>query len=31
LVEAGDRIVILLGAPAGMRGATNLMKLHRIG
>ena len=31
LAEAGDGIVILLGAPAGTRGSTNLMKLHRIG
>ncbi len=30
LAESGDRIVILLGAPAGTRGRTNLMKLHTI-
>jgi len=30
LADAGDRIVILLGAPAGMKGGTNLMKLHTI-
>lgn len=30
LAGSGDRIVILLGAPAGTRGRTNLMKLHTI-
>ena len=30
LAGSGDRIVILLGAPAGTRGSTNLMKLHTI-
>jgi len=30
LAGSGDRIVILLGAPAGTRGGTNLMKLHTI-
>lgn len=30
LAGSGDRIVILLGAPAGARGSTNLMKLHTI-
>jgi pyruvate kinase len=30
LAGSNDRIVILLGAPAGTRGGTNLMKLHRI-
>lgn len=30
LVTSGDRIVILLGAPVGTRGSTNLMKLHTI-
>ena len=30
LASAGDRIVILMGAPVGERGSTNLMKLHRI-
>jgi pyruvate kinase len=30
LVKSGDRIVILLGAPVGTRGGTNLMKLHTI-
>ena len=30
LAGSGDRIVILLGAPAGTRGSTNLLKLHTI-
>jgi pyruvate kinase len=30
LAGSGDRIVILLGAPTGTRGRTNLMKLHTI-
>jgi pyruvate kinase len=30
LAGPGDRIVILLGAPVGARGSTNLMKLHTI-
>ena len=30
LAGPGDRIVILLGAPIGTRGSTNLMKLHTI-
>ncbi|MEK6693930.1 MAG: pyruvate kinase [Nitrospirota bacterium] len=30
LAGSGDRIVIILGAPAGTRGGTNLMKLHTI-
>jgi len=30
LASAGDRIVILMGAPVGERGSTNLMKLHTI-
>jgi pyruvate kinase len=30
LAVSGDRIVILLGAPVGTRGSTNLMKLHTI-
>jgi pyruvate kinase len=30
LADSGDRLVILLGAPAGTAGGTNLMKLHTI-
>jgi pyruvate kinase len=30
LAGSGDRIIILLGAPTGTRGSTNLMKLHTI-
>ena len=30
LAGSGDRIVILLGAPAGTRGSTNLMEVHMI-
>ena len=30
LAEAGDRIVIVTGAPVGTRGGTNLMKLHTL-
>ena len=30
LADSGDHLVILLGAPAGTAGSTNLMKLHTI-
>lgn len=31
LAQKGDAIVILSGAPIGVKGTTNLMKLHRVG
>jgi len=31
LARKGDAIVILSGAPIGVKGTTNLMKLHRVG
>lgn len=31
LVEIGDTVVVILGAPVALCGSTNLMKLHRIG
>lgn len=31
LVKKGDTLVVLLGAPVGVPGNTNLMKLHRVG
>ena len=31
LVNAGDKIVVLLGAPVTQSGSTNVMKLHRVG
>jgi pyruvate kinase len=29
-VKAGDRIVFVAGQPVGLRGSTNMLKLHRI-
>ncbi|HMM60070.1 MAG TPA: pyruvate kinase alpha/beta domain-containing protein, partial [Candidatus Rifleibacterium sp.] len=31
IAESGDVIVIVAGVPLGVKGNTNLMKLHRIG
>jgi len=31
LAKTGDRIVIVSGALVGLRGGTNLMKLHEVG
>jgi pyruvate kinase len=31
LVSAGDKIVVILGAPVTQSGSTNVMKLHRVG
>lgn len=31
LVQPGDTVVVILGAPVALCGGTNLMKLHRIG
>lgn len=31
LARKGDTLVVLMGAPVGVSGTTNLMKLHRIG
>ena len=30
-LEEGDRVVFVAGQPIGVRGTTNLMKLHRVG
>ena len=30
-VREGDVVVIISGAPMGVRGTTNLLRLHRIG
>jgi pyruvate kinase len=30
-LEGGDRVVFVAGQPIGVRGTTNLMKLHRVG
>jgi pyruvate kinase len=29
-VKAGDNIVFVAGQPVGLRGSTNMLKLHRI-
>jgi pyruvate kinase len=30
-VHPGDNIVFVAGQPVGLRGSTNMLKLHRIG
>jgi pyruvate kinase len=30
-LQPGDKVVIIAGTPIGIRGTTNMMKLHTIG
>jgi pyruvate kinase len=30
-VQPGDHIVFVAGQPVGLRGSTNMLKLHRVG
>jgi pyruvate kinase len=31
LVQRGDTLIVIAGVPFGVRGQTNLLKVHRVG